>query len=62
MPDAPSSRCLPRAYREQIIAALKLLWLALQNTFANTTRFVREWHEAMNHFAIFYGDRFTRPA
>ena len=43
-------------------AALKLLWLALQNTFANTTRSVREWHEAMNQFAIFYGDRFTRPA
>lgn len=42
-------------------AALKLLWLALQNTFANTTRSVREWHEAMNQFAIFYGDRFTRP-
>jgi putative transposase len=43
-------------------AALKLLWLALQNTFANNTRSVREWHEAMNQFAIFYGDRFTRPA
>ena len=43
-------------------AALKLLWLALHNTFANTTRSVREWHEAMNQFAIFYGDRFTRPA
>jgi len=43
-------------------AALKLVWLALQNTFANTTRSVREWHEAMNQFAIFYGDRFTRPA
>jgi putative transposase len=43
-------------------AALKLLWLALQNTFANTTRSVREWHEAMNQFAISYGDRFTRPA
>ena len=43
-------------------AALKLLWLALQNTFANTTRSVREWHEAMNQVAIFYGDRFTRPA
>ena len=43
-------------------AALKLLWLALQNTVATTTRSVREWHEAMNQFAIFYGDRFTRPA
>ena len=43
-------------------AALKLLWLALQNTVVNTTRSVREWHAAMNQFAIFYGDRFTRPA
>lgn len=40
-------------------SALKLLWLALQNVFANTTRSVREWHEAMNQFAIFYGERFT---
>ncbi len=44
-------------------AALKLLWLALQNVFANTTRSVHAWHDAMNQFAIFYGDRFTqRPA
>jgi transposase-like protein len=44
-------------------AAVKLLWLALQNVFANTTRSVREWHEAMNQFAVFYGERFTnRPA
>jgi transposase-like protein len=43
-------------------AALKLLWLALQNLFANTTRSVREWREAMNQFAVCYGDRFTRPA
>jgi putative transposase len=43
-------------------AALKLLWLALQNVFTNTTRSVREWREAMNQFAIFYGDRFTQPA
>lgn len=43
-------------------AALKLLSLALQNTFANTTRSVRKWHEAMNQFAIFHGDRFNRPA
>ena len=42
-------------------AALKLLWLALQNVFTNTTRSVREWREAMNQFAIFYGDRFTQP-
>jgi transposase-like protein len=43
-------------------AACKLLWLALQNIFANTTRSAREWREAMNQFAVFYGDRFTRPA
>jgi transposase-like protein len=43
-------------------AALKLLWLTLQNTVANTTRSVLEWYDAMNQFAIFYGDCFTRPA
>lgn len=40
-------------------AALKLLWLALQNVCLHTTRSVRLWHEALNQFAVFYGDRFT---
>jgi putative transposase len=41
-------------------AAIKLLWLALQNIHGHTTRSAKAWHEAMNQFAIFYGDRFTR--
>lgn len=40
-------------------AALKLLWLALQNVCLYTTRSVRLWHEALNQFAVFYGERFT---
>ena len=44
-------------------AAIKLLWLALQNQHGHTTRSAKAWREAMNQFAIFYGDRFTqRPA
>lgn len=39
--------------------ALKLLWLALQNVCLHTTRSVRLWHEALNQFAVFYGDRVT---
>ena len=41
-------------------AAIKLLWLALQTMHGHTTRSAKAWHEAMNQFAIFYGDRFTR--
>jgi transposase-like protein len=40
-------------------AALKLLYLALRNILATRLRSAREWREAMNQFAIFYGDRFT---
>jgi putative transposase len=43
-------------------AALRLLWLALQNTFANTLHCVHEWHEAMNQFGTVCSARFTRPA
>jgi len=43
-------------------AALKLLWLALRNALADKVRSAREWREAMNQFAILYGDRFTRTA
>lgn len=43
-------------------AATKLLWLALRNITADWGRAARQWKEAMNQFAIAYGERFTRPA
>jgi len=43
-------------------AALKLLWLALRNVLAGTVRSAKEWREAMNQFAVVYGERFTRSA
>jgi transposase-like protein len=42
-------------------AATKLIWLALRNITADWSRPAKEWREAMNQFAIAYGDRFTRP-
>ena len=39
-------------------AATKLLWLALRNIGQGNS--IRDWREAMNQFAIAYGDRFTR--
>lgn len=42
-------------------AATKLIWLALRNITADWGRAAKEWREAMNQFAIAYGDRFTRP-
>ena len=42
-------------------AASKLLWLAMRNITADWTRSVYEWRQAMNQFAIVFGDRFTRP-
>jgi putative transposase len=41
-------------------AVCKLIWLALRNITADWGRPVREWRDAMNQFAIAYGDRFTR--
>ena len=41
-------------------AATKLIWLALRNIGHDSGRSVREWRDAMNQFAIAYGDRFTR--
>lgn len=41
-------------------AATKLLWLALRNITADWGRAAKEWREAMNQFAIAYGDRFMR--
>lgn len=43
-------------------AASKLIWLALRNITADWGRAAKDWKEAMNQFAILYGDRFTRPA
>ncbi|QPF71584.1 IS256 family transposase [Roseateles sp. DAIF2] len=40
-------------------AATKLLWLALRNITADWGRAAKEWKEAMNQFAIAYGERFT---
>jgi putative transposase len=41
-------------------AATKLIWLALRNITADWGRAAKEWREAMNQFAIAYGDRFTK--
>ncbi|MCZ2099654.1 MAG: IS256 family transposase [Anaerolineae bacterium] len=41
-------------------AASKLIWLALRNITADWGRAAKEWREAMNQFAIAYGDRFTQ--
>lgn len=43
-------------------AATKLIWLGLRNITANWSRGANDWKNAMNQFAILYGDRFTRPA
>ena len=43
-------------------AATKLIWLALRNITADWGRAAKEWREAMNQFAIAYGDRFMRAA
>jgi putative transposase len=43
-------------------AATKLLWLALRNITATWARADIHWKEAMNQFAILYGQRFTNAA
>jgi transposase-like protein len=43
-------------------AATKLLWLALRNLTLKWLATATGWPAAMNHFAILYGDRFTRDA
>jgi putative transposase len=43
-------------------AATKLLWLALRNITLQWSRNPSGWPEAMHHFVILYGDRFTREA
>jgi len=42
-------------------AATKLIWLALRNITAKWERPAPSWREAMNQFAIPYGERFTLP-
>jgi Transposase and inactivated derivatives len=38
-------------------AAMKLLFMALQNISKRWTMPIRDWGSAMNQFAILYGDR-----
>jgi putative transposase len=40
-------------------AALKLIYLALQNISEQWTMPVKDWRAALNRFAIEFGDRFT---
>jgi transposase-like protein len=40
-------------------SALKLIWLALRNITGTWERAAPTWREAMNQFAILYGDRFV---
>jgi transposase-like protein len=42
-------------------AAMKLMWLALRNITATWERAAPTWRQAMNQFAILYGDRFLPP-
>jgi putative transposase len=43
-------------------AASKLIWLALRNITADWGRAAKEWRDAMNQFAIAYGERFIKTA
>jgi putative transposase len=43
-------------------AATKLLWLALRNITGNWVKSATGWPDAMNYFAILYGERFSREA
>ena len=40
-------------------AATKLLWLALRNVLKKAVRSTYDWKQAMNQFAILYGERFA---
>ena len=40
-------------------AAIKWIWLALRNITSQWERAAPTWRQAMNQFAILYGDRFT---
>ena len=41
-------------------AATKLIWLSLRKITGEWSRSTRDWKEAMNQFAIMYGDRLSR--
>ena len=41
-------------------AAARLIWLALRNITADRSMPVHCWKEAMNQFAIMYGERYTQ--
>lgn len=41
-------------------AATKLVWLGLPNITANWGNAARDWKNAMNQFAILYGDQFIK--
>ena len=43
-------------------AASKLIWLALRNITADSSRAAKEWKLAMNQFAILFEERFTQVA
>jgi hypothetical protein len=43
------------------IGRLSFLYAAMRNITADWTRSVMEWRQAMNQFAIAYGERFTHP-
>jgi transposase-like protein len=43
-------------------AATKLIWLALRNSTADWGRAAKEWRNAMNQFAIAYGEHFIKTA
>ncbi|WP_248745061.1 IS256 family transposase [Pseudomonas sp. MWU12-2037] len=42
-------------------AATKLIWLVLRNITVTWGKAGKDWKDAMNQFAILYGDRFIRP-
>ena len=42
-------------------AATKLIWLSVRNITAKWERAAPSWRDAMNQFAILYGDRFAPP-
>jgi len=52
----------PRGHFPSDEAATKLIWLALRNITDDWGRAAATWKNAMNQFAIAYGDRFTRSA
>ena len=51
-----------RGYFPSDEAASKLIWLALCNITSDWSRAAVQWREALNQFAVAYGDRFTRSA